>query len=83
MSFFATGKDYRKENLKRRPTKGIPKFKKKSKSPKCGQCEKESTQVILLGKDKRFLCQFHFIAYNKKDYVVGKNYNHFKKASEI
>lgn len=83
MSFFASEKDYRNQNLKTRPTKGIPKFKKKPKSPKCGQCEKESTQVILLGKDKRFLCQFHFIAYNKKDYVVEKDYNHFKKASEI
>ena len=65
MSFFATGKDYKKQNLKTRPTKGIPKFRKKRKAPKCG------------------LCQFHVIAYEKKDYKVEKSYNHFKKASEI
>tara|TARA_R110000851_G_scaffold134058_1_gene269231 strand:- start:113 stop:364 length:252 start_codon:yes stop_codon:yes gene_type:complete len=83
MSFFATGKDYKKQNLKTRPTKGIPKFRKKRKAPKCGQCEKESVKVVMLGADKRYLCQFHVIAYEKKDYKVEKSYNHFKKASEI
>ena len=84
MSFFATGKDYRLQNLKSRPTKGIPKFKKKPKLPKCGQCEKTSVKVILLNtKDKRYLCQFHLIAWEKRDYKVENSYNHFKKASEI
>lgn len=83
MSFFATGRDYRRENIKTRPTKGIPKSKKKTKSPKCSQCNKESVKVILLNNDKRYLCQYHLIAYEKRDYKVEKSYKHFKRANEI
>jgi hypothetical protein len=84
MSFFATDKDYRRENVKTRPTKYIPKFKKKAKLPQCSQCENISVKVILLNnKDKRYLCQYHVILWEKRDYKVEKSYKHFKRANDI
>jgi len=83
MSIFASPKDYRKENLKTRPTKHIPKFKK-IKYPKCGQCDKQSVKVIKTGdREIRYLCQYHLIQWEKRGYKVEKSYKHFKRANDI